>query len=176
MTLVSIQQTLHGYDGGHRLLAASTSLPAEGTHLMLVMSDLAGARQGRGFDEYLTGYPLKGSDYYALGRTWLAPEMPRPGCVWTHTLLIPSRSLADLDGPRLSRAHRRPKGALDTTPYQQPLALSGKPRLQASVDPREARAFIEALYEFPRYSVWISGTDSASYEGLVLALWTQQWP
>ena len=37
----------------------------------------------KGFDQYVTGYPLDSINAYALAMTWYAPEMPRPGCVWT---------------------------------------------------------------------------------------------
>src|SRR5690349_13495632 len=95
---VWIDQTLHGYDDGHRLLVTSDrSLPAEAQRLMLLMSDLSGPQPVSGFDGYLTGYPLPGIPVYAFSRTWYAPEMKRPGCVWTHTLLLKFRDLARLD-------------------------------------------------------------------------------
>ena len=48
-------------------------------------------------------------DYYALACTWPAPEMGRPGCVWTHTLLIGTELLAQLCRPEaLLSLFRRP--------------------------------------------------------------------
>ena len=40
--------------------------------------------------------PLPGTNYYALFCTWLAPEMPRPGCVWSHVLFIELADMAEL--------------------------------------------------------------------------------
>ena len=48
-----------------------------------------------GFESYLTAYPLPRSSLVAFARTWTAPEMPRPGCVWTHTLLIEQKEKTD---------------------------------------------------------------------------------
>ena len=117
-----LDQTLHGYKDGHRLLRASRELPASTHRQMALLSDMSGSTLVRGFEEYLTGYPLPEIGVYAIARTWYAPEMRRPGCVWTHTLLC---SFADLqqivdgepggrDGaaqvswPRLARLFRRP--------------------------------------------------------------------
>ena len=91
-----IEQTLHGYSDGHRLLAASTELPRDARYAMLGLSDISGRSMVSGFEEYLTGYPVPDSSLYAFAKTWYAPEMERPGCVWTHTLLIESRNLVGL--------------------------------------------------------------------------------
>src|SRR5207249_9285845 len=82
---VLLHQLLHGYADGHRLIEGSFKPQGDLTRLMLRMSDLSGSSMVSGFEEYLTGYPLISNDAYALAKTWYAPEMPRPGCVWTHT-------------------------------------------------------------------------------------------
>src|SRR5712692_7263106 len=89
-----VHQALHGYSDGHRLLACSTTLKPKEQKAMLIMSDVSGS--GAVIDKagYLTGYPLPESGMYALARTWPATELPRPGCVWTHTLLIDFSDLA----------------------------------------------------------------------------------
>ncbi len=38
--------------------------------------------------DYITAYPLDESPFYVVAKTWYADEMRRPGCVWTHSLLI----------------------------------------------------------------------------------------
>jgi hypothetical protein len=86
--VIEIQQLLHGYSGGHRRLVSSIDLPLEADYAATTMSDLSGQSLVAGFEEYLTGYPLPKTSFYALARTWYAPEMDRPGCVWTQTLLI----------------------------------------------------------------------------------------
>src|SRR5947207_4109313 len=89
-----VHQLLHGYSQGHRLLASSTRLPDDLTRVILRMSDLSGPNIVPGFEDYLSGYPLRALDAYAFARTWYAPEMKRPGCVWTHTLVVPNESLS----------------------------------------------------------------------------------
>ncbi len=91
---IALHQLLHGYDGGHKLLAASRELPPTVARKILVQSDLSGSIPPKAFETYLTGYPLREISAYAFARTWYAPEMPRPGCVWTHTLLIEADDVA----------------------------------------------------------------------------------
>ena len=108
---IELHQALHGYAEGHRQLAASVALKQRDVKTMLVLSDLSGP--GAQIDEagYLTGYPLTDSKKYALARTWAAAEMRRPGCVWTHTLLIDFADLATLaDTAELLALFRRPIG------------------------------------------------------------------
>ena len=106
---VPLQQTLHGYSEGHRLLASSIDLPTRDAKTVLMMSDASGPAATIGEEGYLTGYPLPESGHYALARTWAAPEMPRPGCVWTHTILI---DFSDI--PALRRRWRSPEAIPET--------------------------------------------------------------
>ena len=88
-----IEQALHGYVNGHHLLAFSNVFSDKSQRLMDILSDLSGPEVKEGFTEYITGYPLYEDKYYAIAKTWYAPEMKRPGCVWTHTLLIDFKDL-----------------------------------------------------------------------------------
>src|ERR1700722_18657090 len=112
---VVVGQTLHGYSDGHRLIAASAvDVTSRDAKTMLVMSDASGPSTRTSSLGYLTGYPLVESGLYALARTWSAPEMPRPGCVWTHTLLIDFSDLAVLTSmSELLGAFRRPGSGMD---------------------------------------------------------------
>src|ERR1044072_9861526 len=92
-----IHQCLHGYGDGHQLLQSSTRLPAKAHQLLLTMSDMSGPSMISGFQSYLTGYAVPGTNWYAFAKTWYANEMRRPGCVWTHTLLIESADLSKID-------------------------------------------------------------------------------
>lgn len=85
---ISIQQVLHGYNNGHRLLESSVELSFEDRRTMDILSDSAGINNTMTRKEYISGYPLPSSEYYVLAKTWYADEMQRPGCVWTHSLLI----------------------------------------------------------------------------------------
>ncbi len=91
-----IDQALFGYADGHRQIASSFRLPPTDLYLLSAASDLAsGTRLGEN-GSYLTGLPLPEARRYAFLRTWAAPEMPRPGCVWSHALLLDPRAIASL--------------------------------------------------------------------------------
>ena len=134
-----IQQTLHGYSDGHRLLAASCRVPRDAESLMLILSDLSGPGGGDQFDPYLTGYPLESTGRYALAYTWPAPEMGRPGCVWTHTLLLGEELLADMNNPEeFLKLFRRPTAPSSFGDYlvgmRVPELFGSRERLTAPLD------------------------------------------
>lgn len=84
-----IEQTLHGYYKGHGLLASSFIMkPSNDSSLMSTLSDWTGYRDEFGDDSYMTFYPLDNGKKYAIAKSWYASEMERPGCVWTHTLIV----------------------------------------------------------------------------------------
>ena len=86
--LFFFNQCLHGYREGHRLIKSSFELPSSTKIKMLRLSDLSGDRVVKGFESYYTGYPIEEISSFAFAKTWYAKEMPRPGCVWTHTIFI----------------------------------------------------------------------------------------
>lgn len=90
---MKIHQMLHGYNQGHNLITSSKKLEIEDMDIIKRLSDWTGYIPND--DEgYLTMYPLPSkSDLYIVAKTWYASEMNRPGCVWTHSLLI---DLSDL--------------------------------------------------------------------------------
>lgn len=106
-----IEQLLHGYDNGHRLLAGSVLLknPAD-LDAVATLSDWSEyAVSGDNESTYITAYPLLDSQYYVIAKTWYAAEMKRPGCVWTHSLLIPFNELNRIDDyRRLGDLFKRP--------------------------------------------------------------------
>lgn len=171
-----IHQALHGYADGHRLLVSSRPLPQDAERQMLVMSDLSGPGFVKGFDGYLTGYPLRAASLYALARTWYAPEMDRPGCVFTQTLLIDFADLATLPvlTPLLA-LFERPQTTHYWEPYQKPLSFRPGPVATESLPPVTADLLRATYVEWAR--TILLETDSASrYELLALMLWQQQWP
>src|SRR5579863_3201098 len=122
----TIQQFLHGYSEGHRLLQGSLKLPNDLARLMLRMSDLSGSNVVSGFEQYITGYPLDSVSAYALAMTWYAPEMPRPGCVWTHTLAIPTPMLATISSLiSLTNLFKRPTRDFLKGQYAETLSING---------------------------------------------------
>lgn len=91
---IVIHQTLHGYSNGHHLLEKSILLSDDSKRKMDILSDLSGTDVTDGFDFYYSGYLLENEELVVLSKTWYAPEMSRPGCVWTHSLLIPIQAMA----------------------------------------------------------------------------------
>ena len=74
------------------------------------MSDLLTSALHDGKDSYLCGYPLRSAGRYVLARTWLAPELPRPGCVWTHSLVLDNQAIASASSMwDVMDLHRRPR-------------------------------------------------------------------
>ncbi len=88
-----VEQVLHGYSNGHRLLQASCKLSEQDSKKMMTLSDLSGNEFVGGFERYFTGYSLS-NNRIVLACTWYAEEMKRPGCVWTHSIIINTKDLA----------------------------------------------------------------------------------
>ena len=179
---ISVHQTLHGYADGHRLLASSTSLNSRDANVMLVLSDVSGPGARVREAGYLTGYPLPDMSMFAIGRTWAAPEMSRPGCVWTHTLLLDFADVAIVDTPgSLLQAFRRPRvGTGNHSFYESPIRL----KLSREESPEEADSevlqflsrTVAALYERPQDRIVVPEPDDVEYERWIMAIWCQQWP
>lgn len=177
MDCIRLDQTLHGYSEGHRLIYGSFKPPQSDARNMLVLSD-ASASGGRIPSEgYLTGYPLAESGKYVLARTWAAPEMSRPGCVWTHSLLIDFGDLARL-GSALSLldCFRRPSGG-GGSEYAARLevAVTRTPMVVPAHDVDRAGQWANALYGKPKNRI-IAEREGPGDDVLVLAIWMQQWP
>lgn len=87
--MITIHQMLHGYKLGHNYIQGSIVLPS--THDMDKIATLSDWSEYVGINnerDYITAYPLDESPFYIIAKTWYADEMRRPGCVWTHSLLI----------------------------------------------------------------------------------------
>jgi len=185
---ITVNQTLHGYDEGHRLLATSLKLSTAAERLLLEMSDLSGDGIVNGFEEYLTGYPLPEDDHnrFALAKTWYAREMERPGCVWTHTLIVEIEELTRLHQPKelLSNFVRPHKGQAFTS-YETKLNVHAEDALipTAHVEPRLTGQRTEELvgnlfysiYQNKKSAVLLTG-NAIAFETLILQMWWQQWP
>lgn len=175
-----VHQCLHGYSAGHRLLKSSKRLPRAAERALLVLSDLSGPSAPSGFSSYISAYPVPESDSYALARTWIAPEMDRPGCVWTHTLLVGLEDLAAIENPYyLNSLFRRPDGGEHG--YDKPIELaldtarfSELP--QDSTNRQVAEVCVVSLYGSADRSVLLSAEESRATEPFVFGLWRQQWP
>lgn len=86
---MKIEQLLHGYNNGHHLIAGSVALPLRDADRMSYLSDWSGYVNPFTKDtSYITAYPLVESQSYVIAMSWYADEMSRPGCVWTHSLVV----------------------------------------------------------------------------------------
>lgn len=122
---MKIHQLLHGYSEGHKLLAGSVSnIPPKDRKKLAVLSDWDEYTTGRDDDSYITCYPLPESNYYAIAKTWYANEMDRPGCVWTHTLLVDCSDDSEfLDLRQLKYCFSRPVEG-NYSKYEKPIELN----------------------------------------------------
>jgi hypothetical protein len=176
---IIVHQALHGYSEGHRQFACSAELTTKDSRQVLVMSDASGSGVTSEGISYLTGYPLQESGLYALARTWPAPEMPRPGCVWTHTLFIEFADLAVLDSPsQLAALFKSPTvetaRSFGRTLHLSSTAPSNCPLISSQLTLFERLA--TALYEQPQDQVWARRTSDVFVDDVVLRLWDLQWP
>lgn len=173
-----LQQALHGYADGHRQLALSANLTSRDTKTLLMLSDISGPGACLDDEGYLTGFPLTESGLYALSRTWPAPEMPRPGCVWTHTLLIDFADLATIKSlAAFCTVFRRPEVS-SYSDYAKKLSFVEQrdvfePPLEGL---KWGRLVLGGLYDSPGSRVVAMRPDNIDSEALVLAVWSQQWP
>jgi len=182
MKSIVIQQTLHGYEEGHRLLNGSIKLVDESARLVLRMSDLSGSNVVAGFEEYLTGYPLESLNMFAFAKTWNASEMPRPGCVWTHTLFIPESGMAEIpDLQALTTLFVRPQGPNSNAEFCKSIEFEVK-ETEAEILPSsngsniQIADLIETLYVQNKDNVLIGAQSSRAYETALIRVWSQQWP
>jgi hypothetical protein len=175
-----IDQCLFGYADGHRLLESSIRLPGEIASDLTVASDVVPGARFTGSDGYWTGFPVPRLARYGLMRTWPAPEMPRPGCVWTHLLLVDLSVFEVVDNLSFFEIlMRRPAGLDDRIGYALPLVVPLPGALPTSStlrrhDRSRIIEILEVLYgglEGP-----VDVTRPGELDDLVLALWSQQWP
>lgn len=176
--LMAIDQCLFGYEDGHRLLASSMPLNDELSDLT-EFSDLAPGVIFGGSDGYWTGVPAPKIGRYVLMRTWPAPEMSRPGCVWTHALLLEPSILEDLpDLSALVWLFSRPKGPSDRNRYLRPISFEGSsigsPFHPSVYSARVVRELLLALYGMGKQTVSVSAPQEA--DAPIFAVWSQQWP
>lgn len=183
---ILVHQAVHGYVGGHRELWSSVRLKPRDTQTVLVYSDTSSSGLRIGEHGYLTGYPLPESGYYALARTWPAPEMQRPGAVWTHTLFVEFAKVAKLqDATALLPLFRRPSSDGDSSVEGVKSAalevVSANPSAVAfdsENDEAWYRQILAHLYGPAGERVVATAPieDASRVEWYVLALWSQQWP
>lgn len=177
--LIRVHQALFGYHDGHNLVAASVSLSPNVRHFLATMTDASGAEIAQGFALAYTGLAVPQTDYYALFCTWPAPEMPRPGCVWSHVLLVNLADLARLRDLSMLRGFcQRPKTPSAASEYEEPITLPSldRPNQPHVPHPHNTASLLTALYRYPERGIVVLAERSEEWEDTVFALWSQQWP
>lgn len=176
MPPLTIHQAIHGYRDGHRLLSSSVSLSADSARAMLILSDMSGPAMQPGFDEYFTGYPLPGSDFFVFAKTWYAPEMQRPGCVWTHSLLLSREQLAHAAVAALVAKFRRPQqDSVDIAAAAIELEEGLAPgNVDGFAEPTTSAALVGAVLGQTR-PVIVTVANAVQLERAILRLW-ELWP
>ena len=179
MASTSIHQAVHGYRDGHRLLSSSITLGPDAARTMLVLSDMSGPSMHPGFEQYLTAYPLPGTEFFVFAKTWYAPEMQRPGCVWTHSLLIPRTDVADISTTILLANFQRPQAESTEGSATAPVIIElDAHRDQAagwSRDKAAAGALVGAVFGQP-LPVIVAVESAVQLESTFLHLWETLWP
>jgi hypothetical protein len=178
---IRIDQALFGYREGHRLLQASRKFVPTTERNLLTLTDMSGPRMVEGFEEYVSGYPVPGEESYAVVKTWYAPEMERPGCVWSHALVVRNEDIgAIVDIYSLVALFQRPEyGDADyLNSYVRPVRPS--PFTSRASTPQfsvaDAEVILAALYGNEEKPLLIPARDSHFLEDLILRVWSQQWP
>lgn len=173
---MKVDQCLFGYEDGHRLLASSIPLGDE-ISLLTELSDVAPGAVFGDSDGYWTGLPVASLGRYALMRTWPAPEMARPGCVWTHALLIDPILLETVDDLSvLQFAVVRPTSAEGMSGYREKVDLTrteSSSRLNVT-DDKLVVPLLAALYETMSSPIEI--LRPGELDAALFAVWSQQWP
>lgn len=151
------------------------SLGSEVTTLTEI-SDLAPATIFGASEGYWTGYPAPSIGRYVLMRTWPAPEMPRPGCVWTHALLFEPALLEKIeDLSALRPSFVRPSTIRDRFRYRGPLTWTDdSSEITGDIDETLLRELLAALYGNADRPVEV--TEPGQIDDEVFAVWSQQWP
>lgn len=178
---VKVHQCLFGYEDGHRLLASSLKLSNDVESMLLKLSDLAPGNIEFNERGYWTGFPLPSIKYYALLHTWPAPEMPRPGCVWTHALLIGFSDIARFaDLTVFAKLANRPTLGSYRDKYSQSLSLkaTASEGAESAYDPKITShnflKIIRAVYLLSAKPYLFA--ESNELDTSVFRVWSQQWP
>ena len=178
-------QCLHGYSNkkGHHKIAGSISLSRQSEQIMLSMSDRSGSFYND-FTEYITLYSLDSENEYryALAKTWKAPEIRRPGCVWTHTILF-TQNLKDIiqDLYPLVSYFRYPskEGKVDVSFYEKELddpsqKINKKP--DSSDANKSKKQLIQACLNDNNQEkpIVVLAKKAKDYEKLIFEIWSSQ--
>lgn len=166
-----IHQVLHGYSQGHNRLASSFPLSVQDDDKMKMLSDWS-EYSGIKDNSYITTYPLLDGRHYVVAKSWYADDMERPGCVWTHSLILDLNNLDEkFDFRSLMRLFKRPiKG--DYSSYSDVIRYTAFPLSGVTKTFQEDVLvwLYSNLIENKGPMVYRVEQDSSYYQGLILLL------
>ncbi|WP_244135716.1 hypothetical protein [Burkholderia seminalis] len=173
-------QVVHGYRDGHRLLATSVVLDVEAADAMALTSDLLTSRSLRPTEHYITAYPLKSGHKYVIACTWPAPEMSRPGCVWTHSLILDYVTVSKIDDADfIVSLFRRPNVATLPT-YGAPLTYDSGSFVDRApvVGDQHADSAVRRVYgmQWTNCDILLDSYGPSKDTRAAFALWSQMPP
>jgi len=173
MAAPSVEQQLHGYRGGHQLLATSATLIRADQDLIDRLSDLSGSlAPGQEFDPYLTTYPLPSGAFYVVARTWQDKAATRAGCVLTRSLLVPTAYWLETPSLRFLLEALRPVDKIN--PSVSALAIIAEDRPLPSVMDARTAELVEALFLETRQPIVMFDVDAA--DSIIARLLAALWP
>lgn len=175
-----VQQCLFGYDDGHRLLESSMAIQSRVLAQLLALSDLASGVTLADGDSYWTGLSVPALEAYVLMKTWNAPEMPRPGSVWTHALIVSLEDIGAVNDLRsLAGLARRPSVDAGFAEYSVPIepatrrSIEGGQAMGVLIIDGHTQQLIRSIYSANGKGVVIA--PQGHLDHAVFAVWTQQW-
>jgi|GEM_PF-1397438 len=173
---IVIHQTLHGYKEGHTLLGSSIELSNVEKRDLLILTDYSGSGKENKFSDYVSAYPIKSSKFYAFTKTWYAEEMPRPGCVWSHTLLIELTSLSAINNPKeLLSLFKRPAFP-EVSEYNLPFEVVFSNDVPEEIELTDDFYTISCFLYSSDKPLIVLADNSISYELDFFNIWMYQWP
>lgn len=145
---------------------------------MLTMSDSPDAGSLDPERSLLLGYPLSSGDFYVVSMTWLAPEVERPGCVWTHSLLLDADTQEIPNPAQLLSLFKRPHHVSDAEGYETPLSPPSDKKPPTPKWPSVLETLLWSLYQPPLQPVDLrsEALEHCDGQAFLLELWGQQWP
>lgn len=176
MAALDIEQLLHGYRRGHEQIAGSVKLSAVDAELVTRLSDLSGSLSNAPeFDSYLTLYPLRSEQYFAVAKTWPDSNAPRAGCVLTHTLLVPMQIWKEIQEFRsLESLFCKPSSSSLVEFNSQLTRPIGEPDESELADRAGLRNFVRKYFgEGLRPIVWFSQREASE---IVWRILRETWP
>lgn len=164
---MQIDQLLFGYRDGHELLAGSVAVDPRHQHDLLPHVD---ARFEDDSEHYMVGVWIASLERFMLVRIWPAPELPRPGAVWAHALLLDARAQLEIDPLSLLDVFRRPD-VRNLARFDEPVSVESSP-LHPSEASHELLQTLCLLAYAPRERkpvvLW---QDLSESEEALLAVW-----